>query len=58
MTDQDHIDAIQTAVFKLNAAIEAAAKDGIFCELITFHNHDDARSIPTAVVFAKPYKPR
>ncbi|MCZ0964306.1 hypothetical protein [Paracoccus benzoatiresistens] len=57
MTDEDHVSAIQTAVFKLNTAIEAAAKDGMLCELMVFHNHTDARSIATAVVLAKPYKP-
>ncbi|GGF80972.1 hypothetical protein GCM10011402_36980 [Paracoccus acridae] len=57
LTDEDHANLIQTAVFKLNAAIEAAAKDGLLCELMTFHNHADARSIPTPVVFAKPYRP-
>ncbi len=57
MTDEEHAKVIQTAVFKLNAAIEAAAKDGMLCELRTFHKHADARSIPTPVVFAKPYRP-
>lgn len=57
MTDEDHVGAIQTAVCKLNTAIEAAAKDGMLCELMIFHNHTDAREIATAVVFARPYKP-
>ena len=45
MTDQDHVDAIQTAVLNLNTAIEAEAKDGMLCELMIFHNHTDERTI-------------
>jgi hypothetical protein len=56
MSDKDHADAIQATVLNLNRVIEAAANDGMFCELMIFHNHADERSIPKPVVFAKPYK--
>ena len=57
LTDEDHAKQIQTAVLRLNAAIEAAAEDGLLCELRTFHKHEDARSIPTPLVFAKLHRP-
>lgn len=36
MTDTEHREAVRAAVDRLNAAIEAAAADGIECEVVEY----------------------
>lgn len=57
MTDRDHAEAIRAAAFKLNAAIEAAAKAQVFVELSIGEHQHISRPAATPVVFVKPFKP-